>query len=102
MMDAIVLSAFLCVHVSYVLHMQAKCFSMERVHLSLFRSSLYSMGISKHEFMSPEHFDFTLEEGGLKGTFPGPNPFRRLPGRTQQPLSPALSSATLCHPINLL
>ena len=62
MMDAIVLSAFLCVHVSYVLHMQAKCFSMERVHLSRFRSSLYSLGISKHEFMSPEHFDFTLED----------------------------------------
>lgn len=46
--------------------------------------------------------DFTFEEGGLEGTFPGPNPFRWLPGRTRQPLSPALLSATLRHPVNRL
>ena len=40
----------------YVLHRQAKCFSMERVHLNLFHSSLYSLGISKHEFMTPDTF----------------------------------------------
>lgn len=62
MMDATVPSTSLCVHVIYVLHMQAKCFSMERVYLSLFHSSLYSLGISKHEFMTPEHFHFTHED----------------------------------------
>lgn len=43
----------------YVWYIQAKCFGIRRIHLSLFHSWHYSLGISKHEFMTPGHFHFT-------------------------------------------